>query len=106
MKINNEKLVKRWNDVMEYICVEYNTIGTSLSELDRDKKYYGTENGITIDWMLNEAEYWYSCYFEEGHCRCDDKHEDYATWRAESGRLQRLITLLEKHDRDELVVEW
>ena len=34
MKINNEKLVKRWNNVMNDIGCEHLTIGESLSELD------------------------------------------------------------------------
>ena len=75
MKINNQKLVNRWNNLMNDICLEYLAIGTKLSELETNRKYYGTEEGITVAWMLKEAEYWLSCYYETGHCRCDDRFE-------------------------------
>lgn len=108
MVINNQTLVKRWNNLMNDLCLEYLTIGTTLSEIESDKKYYGTENGITVSWMLKEAKYWLSCYYETGHCRCDDRYlgkEEYKEWVSETGRLKRLISSLEKME-DDLVVKW
>ena len=108
MKINNERIAKRWNDVMMNICVEYNTINTMYSELETHKGYYGTEEGITVDWMIGEAEYWLSCYYEGGNCRCDDRFEgedEYKTWVSETGKLKRLIALLKSFDRDLVVAE-
>ena len=108
MKVNNQKLVSRWNGIMEDIGCEYLAIGTGLSELETQKQYYGVEEGITIKWMLKEAEYWLSCYYETGHCRCDDRFDgetEYKVWVSETGKLKRLIATLEKMDNS-IVVEW
>lgn len=109
MKINNQKLVNRWNNLMNNICLEYLTINTAQSVLENEKHYYNIEDGITASWMLKESKYWLSCYYESGHCRCDDRFEgeqEYKTWVSETGRLKRLIATLEKMDKDTLVVEW
>lgn len=108
MTINNEKIVKRWDSVMYDICCEHVTINTNLSELESNKEYYGVEKGITVEWMLKEAKYWLSCYYEEGNIRCDDRHydrESYKTWLSESGKLKRLIEALKK-TKDKMVVVW
>ena len=108
MKINNEKLVKRWNNVMNDIGCEYLTIGGSLSELDCHKTYYGIEKGISVEWMLKEAKYWLSCYFEDGNVRCDDRklgEEEYKVLLSESGKLKRLIERLRK-ESNVMIVEW
>ena len=108
MKINNEKIIDRWNKVMNDICCEHITIGTTLSELESRKNYYQSENGISVHWMLEEAKYWLSCYFETGNCRCDDRFIDkynYQIWVSETGKLKRLIAKLESMNNS-LVVEW
>lgn len=108
MKINNVKVVKRWNGVMMDVGVEYMSINTVFSELEDCKEYYGVENGISIDWMIKEAKYWLSCYYEEGNVRCDERYENehcYKIWLSESGKLKRLIATLEKMENS-LVVEW
>lgn len=109
MKINNKALVKRWDGLMMDLCLEYLTINDPhYSVLQNEKHYYNIEHGIDTDWMLQEAEYWLSCYYESGHCRCDDRFEgeaEYKTWKSETGRLKRLIATLEKMDY-QLVAEW
>ena len=108
MTINNQKLVNRWNSVMNDIGCEHITINTRLSELESHKKYYGTEEGISVDWMLCEAKYWLSCYYEEGNVRCDDRFcgaESYKMWVSETGRLKRLIDSLKKLD-DIMIAIW
>lgn len=108
MKINNQKIVNRWNNVVNDIGCEYLTIGGSCSELEHQKKYYDVEDGITVFWMLCEASYWLSCYYESGNVRCDDRflgREEYKTWVSETGKLKRLISVLEKME-DSLIVEW
>ena len=108
MKINNQKIVNRWNSVMNDIGCEHVTIDTRLSELETHKDYYETKNGISVDWMLSEAEYWLSCYYESGNVRCDDRFysEDcYKTWLSETGKLKRLIEKL-KSMEDCMVAEW
>lgn len=105
MTINNKEIVNRWNSVMNDIGCEHITIGTRLSELETHKDYYETNNGISVDWMLNEAEYWLSCYYEDGNVRCDDRYyskDSYKVWLSETGKLKRLIAKLKKMD-DEIV---
>ena len=107
MKINNQKLVNRWNNIMNDICCEYICI-TEHSEICNRPQYYSCEEGITVAWMLKEAKYHLSCYYESGHIRYEDKfdsEEGYKTWLSETGKLKRLITALEKLD-DGFVVEW
>lgn len=108
MKINNQKIVSRWNGVMNDIGCEHITINTSLSELEDHKDYYGLPNGIFVDWMIHEAKYWLSCYYESGNVRCDDRFcgEDcYKIWVSETGKLKRLIAKLQSME-DSMVVEW
>ena len=108
MIINNQKLVNRWNSVMNDIGCEHLTIGTRLSELEEHKQYYDIENGISVGWMFSEASYWLSCYYEEGNVRCDDRFcgkDSYNMWLSETGRLKRLIAKLEKLE-DDMIVEW
>lgn len=109
MKINNEKIVARWDDVMYDIGLEHHTINTELSELEGNKRYYGIEFGISkrrMLWMAKEALSW---YYEEGNVRCDDRflgEDEYKMWKSETGKLKRLIAALEKLDACELVAEW
>lgn len=108
MKINNQKIVTRWNNVMDSICCEHVTIGTRLSELEDRKEYYGVENGISVGWMYSEAKYWLSCYYETGNVRCDDRffdEENYKIWVSETGKLKRLIAKLESMENS-MIVEW
>lgn len=108
MKIKNQTIINRWNRVMNSIGCEYLTINTILSELEEKKEYYGVEIGITTVWMLREAKYWLSCYYEPGHVRCDDRflsQDDYKIWVSETGMLKRLINRLESTESG-LIVEW
>ena len=108
MKIKNEKIVKRWDKVMYDISCEHLTIDTEFTELESRKKCYGVEDGISIDWMIKEAEYWLSCYYESGHDRCEMRFDDedcYKTWVSEIGKLKRLIAKL-KTLENETIVEW
>ena len=103
MKVKAEyrKIAKRFCDVMNIIGCEY--LDIEGSELNDNKRYYNVEHGVTIGWMIDEAEYWLSCYYEPGHVRCDDKRDDPKTWRSETGYLKRLINALKKYERNELV---
>ena len=108
MKINNRKIVDRWDSVMNCIGCEHIMIDDRLSELENHKTYYEIEDGISISWMLTEAKYWLSCYYETGNVRCDDRFYDednYKIWLSETGKLKRLIARLEKME-DSMIVEW
>ena len=88
-KLNMEAALKRYNDIMYDLAYEHSTIGTKFSE--------NTENWNLRD-MVAEADYLLSCYYEEGHCRCDDRHmsqECYKLWVSETGRLKRFINAYE-----------
>ena len=109
MKINNQKIVNRWDSVMNSIGCEYLTIDDRLSELEHHKEYYDVEDGISIGWMLKEAKYWLSCYYESGNVRCDDRffNEDcYKIWVSETGKLKRLIAKLEGMEKSLMVAKW
>lgn len=85
-KLNMEKAIKRYNDIMYDCGIEHMTIGTNFSSPD-------TENFTLAD-MVHEAEYWLSCYYEAGHVRCDDRfcgEVCYKIWLSETGKLKRFI---------------
>ena len=81
-----EKAVKRYNDMMFDLGLEFLTIGTRFSE-DTD--------GWTIRDLVAEADYQLSCYFEDGNAcgemrHSEDEYERKA-WRSTVGRLTRFI---------------
>lgn len=88
-KLNMEKVVERYNGIMYDLCLEHLTIGTRFSE--------NTE-GWNLRDMVAEADYNLSCYYESGHCRCDDRFlskDEYKTWLSETGKLKRFIKAYE-----------
>ena len=103
-----EKICRRFDDVMSFIECEHLETMREGSEIYCKRAHYNLTHGITIQWMLDEAEYWLSCYYEEGNVRCDDRTEGpegYKTWRSETGRLKRLITALKKFKNRNVCVE-
>ena len=93
-KLNMESALKRYNDIMYDVVYEHSTIGTRFSE--------NTENWNLRD-MVAEADYLLSCYYEEGHARCDDRHlseDDYKIWVSETGKLKRFIKAYEPFVED------
>ena len=98
-KLNMKAAIKRYNDIMYTCCYEHSTIGTIYSE--------NTENWNLRD-MVAEADYLLSCYYEEGHCRCDNRHlskEDYKIWVSETGMLKRFIKAYEPFIEDMICEE-
>ena len=82
MTIHNQKLVNRWNSVMNDVGCEHLTIGTRFSDLEDRKDGYDVVDGISVDWMYEEAGYWLACYYEEGNVRCDDRFNDKDSYMA------------------------
>lgn len=84
--LNIEQATKRYNDIMECIGYEHNTIGTRLSE--------NTE-GWNLRDMVAECDYTLSTYYEEGHCNADMRYESdersRKAWKSETGKLKRFI---------------
>ncbi len=102
------KICKRFDDVMNYVGLEHLETMRGTSEIYCKRNYYNLEKGITLQWMLDEAEYWFSCYYEPGNVRHDDKFDGkygYKTWLAESGRLKRLVNAIKKYGNLNVCVE-
>lgn len=78
--------VKKYNDIMETIGYEHNTIGTDWSE--------NTDKWNLRD-MVAECDYTLSTYYEWGHCNAEMKDSDdpyeRKMWRSETARLKRFI---------------
>lgn len=74
--------LRKYNEIMECLCLEHNTIGCELSE-------------DTDDWnlrdMVAECDYQLSTYYENGHANYDMRYEDRKTWLSETGKLKRFI---------------
>lgn len=88
--LNMESAIKRYNNLMNDLCREHNTIGQPLSE--------NTEEWNLRD-MVAECDYELSTYYEGGHCNEEMRHSDdedeRKTWRSEVGRLTRFIKAYE-----------
>lgn len=84
--LNIESAIKRYNNIMETIGYDHNTIGTKFSE---------STEGWSIRDMVAECDYVLSCYYEDGHCnaemRCSEDAEERKMWKSETGKLKRFI---------------
>lgn len=90
-KTLDEQIIARWNRVMYDVCWEHATINTNYEE------FWLGETDVHITALINEAEYLLSCYYESGHCRCDDRfmgEYEYKVWASEVAKLKRLIAYL------------
>ena len=74
------KIMRRYNKIMEYCCLEHLTIGTELSE-DTDT--------MTVKEMAETCRYWWSTYHEDGHLNHELKSENPKLWRSQMGALWR-----------------
>lgn len=90
-----ESAIKRYNSIMDDLCYEHNTIGTSLSE--------NTEKWNLRD-MIAECDYTLSTYYESGHINGDMRYSDdeyeRKLWRSQTGRLRRFIEKYEPFTKD------
>ena len=84
--LNMKSATKRYNDIMERIGYEHNTINTHFSE---------NTDGWNLRDMVAECDYVLSCYYEDGHCNAEMKYssdpEERKMWKSETGRLKRFI---------------
>ena len=102
------KIANRFAKVMNIIGCEFLDITDERAEVLQRRDHYCTENGVTINWMKKEVDYWLSCYYESGNVRCDDRFGDkygYKIWVSETGYLKRLKKALEKYE-DAVIEEW
>lgn len=76
------KVIERYNKLMQELGYEYVTIGTELSDY--------TEFWNLRD-MVAEADYWLSTFNEVGHENHMLKYDNRKVWRQYVGKLQRFI---------------
>ena len=84
-ELNMEKIVKRYNGMMYFMCLEHLTIGTRFSE--------GTE-GWNLRDMVSEAQYQLDLHYDEDTMTGMERYSDIdggKQWRCEVGRLSRFI---------------
>ena len=77
--------LKRYNNIMEELGYEHNTIGTSLSE--------DTE-GWNLRDMVAEMDFTLGTFYESGHCNEDLRHgsdEEKKYWKSYVGKMSRFI---------------
>jgi hypothetical protein len=81
-----QQALKKYNEIMNGLCYEHNTIGTALSE--------GTANWNLRD-MVAECDYVLSTFYEDGHLNGDMRYSDDADerrqWTSDTGKLKRFI---------------
>jgi hypothetical protein len=96
-ELNMKTAIKRYNDIMNSICREHNTIGERLSD--------GTENWNLRD-MVSEMQYTFDLWNEPGSVAYDDAHDEfqpvrngrrewYYNWQLEKARMKRFIEAYE-----------
>lgn len=75
-----EKIRERYKKLMREISLEY-----LADEAD----------GLTVDKMVKECEYWLSCYYENGNSLADMRYDEdprvRKIWRSETEKLKRFI---------------
>lgn len=88
------KIVKRYNNMMYFMCLEHLTIGTRFSE--------NTE-GWNLRDMVSEAQYQLDLHYDEDtmtgqerYSKCDGGRQ----WRCEVGRLARFIAAYAPYTND------
>ena len=74
--------LRKYNEIMYYLCLEYLTIGTNYSE--------NTANWNLRD-MVAECDFQLSTYYENGHANYDMRTENRKQWISETGKLKRFI---------------
>lgn len=91
-ELDMKKAIKRYNDLMDSLCMEYNTIGTRLSE--------DTDNWNLRD-MVSECQYVLDCCYEEGNSKSDGRYPEYWAFTAEDildkNRYDRVV----RHNNEE-----
>lgn len=63
--LNMKSATKRYNDIMNGMGYEHNTINTRFSE---------NTDGWNLRDMVAECDYVLSCYYEDGHCNSEMRY--------------------------------
>lgn len=84
--INIKIATRKYNDIMEWLGYEHNTIGTRLSE---------NTDGWNLRDMVAECDYTLSTYYECGHCNEEMRYDDdpyvRAEWKKHTSALRSFI---------------
>lgn len=84
-----EKIVKRYNDIMNSLCREYATIGTRLTEDAENKSQW------TLRDLVSEIQYTLDVYRDPQSTPYDSAHfmggQELKDWRSSCARMQRFI---------------
>lgn len=84
-----ERAVKRYNKLMNEMCIEFLTIGTDLTE-EREKKAKWN-----IRDLVSECQYQLDTYYEDGHNNhelLNEGDDGRRAWRSETAKYRRFIT--------------
>ena len=83
-----EKAVKRYNDLMNDMCLEFLTIGTSLTEDREDKAKWNIRD------LVSECQHQLDTYYEDGHNNHEllyEGEEGRRMWKSETGKFRRFV---------------
>lgn len=83
-----EKAVKRYNGLMNDMCLEYLTIGTDFTEDKEEKAKWNIRD------LVSECQYQLETYYEGGHNNCEIRNEGEdgrKVWRSETAKYKRFI---------------
>jgi len=84
-----EKAVRRYNKLMFGMCLEFLTIGTSLTEDREDKAKWNIRD------LVSECQYQLDTYYEDGHNNhelLNEGEDGRRVWRSEIAKYRRFIT--------------
>lgn len=96
--LNLTNATKRYNDLMESLGYEHNTIGTELSE--------NTENWNLRD-MVAECDYTLSTFYEEGHANNEGRYIEHYKATADDLMNGRINYIMRKNvEQEEMHKAW
>ena len=91
-ELNLKKVIKRYNNLMDSMGYEHNTIGTILSE--------NTENWNLRD-MVSECAYVLETFYEEGHANNEGESPQYWQITPEDIMSPKKLKYIQKHNESE-----
>lgn len=98
-ELNIKEATKKYNEIMNDMCYEYNTIGTKFSE--------NTENWNLRD-MVSECQYILDCCYEEGNSNNVGQYPDYWQYTESDIMDRKRFNYVQCHNENEkeLHKEW
>ncbi len=99
-----DKKIKRYNDLMNRLCLEHLTIGTSLTEDPKEKEKWNLRDLVSeVQYHLDVYNDPNCVYYEEAHNTYDRDHKNiYNQWRNDIGRMKRFV---ERYEKEAMAME-